>query len=31
VIRGVAERRFGAARMIDDYLALYRRVLGARA
>jgi len=31
VIRSVAERRFGAARMVDDYLALYRRVLGARA
>jgi glycosyltransferase involved in cell wall biosynthesis len=29
-IRRVAERRFGAARMVDDYLALYRRLL-ARA
>jgi glycosyltransferase involved in cell wall biosynthesis len=29
-IRRVAERRFGAARMVDDYLAVYRRVLGAR-
>lgn len=27
-IRRVAERRFGAARMVDDYLALYRRLLG---
>ncbi len=27
VIRNVAERRFGAARMVDDYLALYRRLL----
>jgi glycosyltransferase involved in cell wall biosynthesis len=26
-IRAVAERRFGAARMVDDYLAVYRRVL----
>ena len=26
-IRGVAERRFGAARMVDDYLKLYRRLL----
>lgn len=26
-IRSVAERRFGAARMVDDYLALYRRLL----
>jgi glycosyltransferase involved in cell wall biosynthesis len=29
-IRRVAERRFGAARMVDDYLAVYRRLLGAR-
>jgi hypothetical protein len=28
-IRRVAERRFGAARMVEDYLALYRRVIGA--
>jgi glycosyltransferase involved in cell wall biosynthesis len=28
-IRRVAERRFGAARMVDEYLALYRRVLEA--
>jgi glycosyltransferase involved in cell wall biosynthesis len=27
-IRRVAERRFGAARMVDEYLALYRRLLG---
>jgi len=26
-IRAVAERRFGAARMVDDYLKLYRRLL----
>ncbi len=26
-IRSVAERRFGAARMVDDYLRLYRRLL----
>jgi glycosyltransferase involved in cell wall biosynthesis len=26
-IRAAAERRFGAARMVDDYLAVYRRVL----
>jgi glycosyltransferase involved in cell wall biosynthesis len=26
-VRRVAERRFGAARMVDDYLALYRRLL----
>jgi glycosyltransferase involved in cell wall biosynthesis len=25
-IRRVAERRFGAARMVDDYLNLYRRI-----
>jgi glycosyltransferase involved in cell wall biosynthesis len=30
VIRQVAERRFAAARMVDEYLAAYRRVLGAR-
>jgi glycosyltransferase involved in cell wall biosynthesis len=29
-IRRVAERRFGVARMVDDYLAVYRRVLAAR-
>jgi glycosyltransferase involved in cell wall biosynthesis len=27
-IRRVAEQRFGAARMVDEYLALYRRLLG---
>jgi len=27
VIRQVAERRFGAARMVDDYLTLYRQLL----
>jgi glycosyltransferase involved in cell wall biosynthesis len=27
VIRHTAERRFGAARMVDDYLNLYRRLL----
>jgi len=27
-IRRVAERRFGAARMVDEYLAVYRRILG---
>jgi glycosyltransferase involved in cell wall biosynthesis len=27
VIRQVAERRFGAARMVDEYLALYRRLV----
>lgn len=26
-IRAVAERRFGAARMVDDYIAVYRRLL----
>jgi glycosyltransferase involved in cell wall biosynthesis len=26
-IRRVAERRFGAARMVDDYLSLYGRLL----
>lgn len=26
-IRSIAERRFGADRMIDDYLAVYRRIL----
>jgi glycosyltransferase involved in cell wall biosynthesis len=30
-IRRVAERRFGAARMIDEYLALYRRLLGVNS
>lgn len=29
-IRQVAERRFGAARMVDDYLAVYRRLIRAR-
>jgi glycosyltransferase involved in cell wall biosynthesis len=29
-IRRVAERRFGAARMVDDYLAVYERVIAAR-
>ena len=29
-IRRVAERRFGAARMVDDYLALYHRLIAAR-
>ncbi len=29
-IRRVAERRFAAARMVDDYLAVYERVIGAR-
>jgi glycosyltransferase involved in cell wall biosynthesis len=29
-IRRVAERRFGAARMVDDYLAVYQRVLADR-
>jgi glycosyltransferase involved in cell wall biosynthesis len=29
-IRRVAERRFGAARMIDGYLAVYERVLASR-
>lgn len=28
VIRAVAARRFGAARMVDEYLALYERLLG---
>lgn len=28
-IRRVAERRFGAARMVDEYLAVYRRILAA--
>jgi len=27
VVRSVAERRFGAARMVDDYLTVYGRVL----
>jgi glycosyltransferase involved in cell wall biosynthesis len=30
VIRQVAERRFSAARMVDDYLTVYRRLLGER-
>lgn len=30
VIRAVAERRFGAARMVDDYLTVYERVLAAQ-
>ena len=30
VVRQVAERRFGAARMVDDYLAVYERVLAAQ-
>jgi glycosyltransferase involved in cell wall biosynthesis len=29
-IRRRAERRFGAARMVDDYLAVYQRLIGAR-
>jgi hypothetical protein len=29
-IRRVAERRFGAARMVDEYLAVYERVMAAR-
>jgi glycosyltransferase involved in cell wall biosynthesis len=29
-IRSRAIRRFSAARMVDDYLAVYRRVLGSR-
>ena len=29
-IRRVAERRFGAGRMVDDYLTVYQRVLAAR-
>jgi glycosyltransferase involved in cell wall biosynthesis len=28
VVRAVAERRFGVERMVDDYLAVYRRLLG---
>lgn len=28
-VRATVERRFGVERMIDDYLALYRRILGA--
>jgi glycosyltransferase involved in cell wall biosynthesis len=28
-IRRVAERRFGAARMVEDYLRVYRRLIGA--
>jgi glycosyltransferase involved in cell wall biosynthesis len=30
VIRRVAERRFGAARMVEDYLTVYQRVLAAQ-
>jgi glycosyltransferase involved in cell wall biosynthesis len=30
MIRSVAERRFGSARMVDEYIAVYRRIL-ARA
>jgi glycosyltransferase involved in cell wall biosynthesis len=30
-IRRTAERRFGAARMVDEYLALYRRLLNRSA
>jgi hypothetical protein len=29
-IRRVAERRFSAARMVDDYLTVYQRMLRAR-
>jgi glycosyltransferase involved in cell wall biosynthesis len=29
-IRRVAERRFGAERMVDDYLAVYERLLDRR-
>ena len=29
-IRQVAERRFAAARMVDDYLAVYERVIAGR-
>jgi glycosyltransferase involved in cell wall biosynthesis len=29
-IRQVAQRRFGAARMVDDYLSVYRRLIAAR-
>jgi glycosyltransferase involved in cell wall biosynthesis len=29
-VRRVAEGRFGAARMVDDYLAVYERLIGAR-
>jgi glycosyltransferase involved in cell wall biosynthesis len=29
-IRRVAERRFGVARMVDGYLAVYQRLLGSR-
>ena len=27
VVRAVADRRFSAERMVDDYLAIYRRIL----
>jgi len=30
VIREVAERRFGVARMVNDYLAVYERVLATQ-
>jgi hypothetical protein len=29
-IRQVAERRFGAARMVEDYLAVYQRLIGSK-
>ncbi|WP_395640219.1 glycosyltransferase family 4 protein [Pseudolysinimonas sp.] len=29
VVRATAERRFGVARMVEEYLAVYRRVIGA--
>ena len=29
-IRRVAERRFGAARMVDDYMAVYERLIAAQ-
>jgi hypothetical protein len=28
IVRSTAERRFGVARMVDEYLALYQRILG---
>jgi glycosyltransferase involved in cell wall biosynthesis len=31
LVRRTAERRFGAARMVDDYLAVYERVIAASA
>ena len=30
-VRATATRRFGVARMVDEYVAVYRRVLGGRA